>query len=98
MRKADGLSFILIDFYVPALTQRLNCIETSLQLSENMALFAVCRVYTYRCHQQRDPDRHQVLGAYHLYIDSTMWGTGQNLVASLLVYPFAYTFLLRQRL
>jgi hypothetical protein len=34
MRKVDVLSFILIDFYVLALTSRLNSIETLLQLSE----------------------------------------------------------------
>jgi hypothetical protein len=34
MRKVDGLSLILIDFYVPELTSRLNSIETSLLLSE----------------------------------------------------------------
>jgi hypothetical protein len=42
MRKVDGLSFILIDFYVPALTPRLSIIETLLQLSEN----TVCSIYT----------------------------------------------------
>jgi hypothetical protein len=34
MRKVDGLSLSFIDFYVPALTLRLNNTETSLQLSE----------------------------------------------------------------
>jgi hypothetical protein len=47
VRKVDGLSPIFIDFYVPALTPRLNSIETSLHLSENITLFAVCRIYTY---------------------------------------------------
>jgi hypothetical protein len=46
MRKVDGLSFILIDFYVLALRPRLQVTETSLQLSENVCLFAVCRIYT----------------------------------------------------
>jgi hypothetical protein len=46
MIKVDGLSLIFIDFYVPALTPRLNTSENSLQLSENITLFAVCRVYT----------------------------------------------------
>jgi hypothetical protein len=41
MRKVDGLSLIFIDFYVPALTTRLNRTDTSLQLSENITLFAV---------------------------------------------------------
>jgi hypothetical protein len=45
MRKVDGLSFIFIDFYVPALTLRVSSTETSLQLSENMTLFAGCRIY-----------------------------------------------------
>jgi hypothetical protein len=34
MSKVDALSLIIIDFYVPALTPRLNSTETSLQLSE----------------------------------------------------------------
>jgi hypothetical protein len=46
MRKSDDPSLIFINFYVPALTQSLNNTETSLQLSENITLFAVCRIYT----------------------------------------------------
>jgi hypothetical protein len=42
IRKVDGLSLIFIDFYVPAVTPRLNSTEASLQLSENITLFAVC--------------------------------------------------------
>jgi hypothetical protein len=38
MTKLDGLSLIFIDFYVPALTPRLNSTEASLQLSENITL------------------------------------------------------------
>jgi hypothetical protein len=45
MRKVDGFNIIFIYFYVPALTPRLNSTETSLQLSENITLFAVCRIY-----------------------------------------------------
>jgi hypothetical protein len=45
MRKIDGPSLIFIDFYVSALTPRLNITEISLQLSENITLFAVCRIY-----------------------------------------------------
>jgi hypothetical protein len=40
MRKVGGISFILIDFYVSALTPRFNTTETSLQLSENIHFFA----------------------------------------------------------
>jgi hypothetical protein len=40
MRKLEDVS-LLIDFYVLALTSRLNSTETSLQLSENITLFAV---------------------------------------------------------
>jgi hypothetical protein len=36
MRNVDGLSLIFIDFYIAALTPRLNSTETSLQLSENV--------------------------------------------------------------
>jgi hypothetical protein len=46
MSKVDGLSLVFIDFYVPALTPRLNSTETSLQLSENITIFAFCRIYT----------------------------------------------------
>jgi hypothetical protein len=46
MREVDGLSFILIDFYAPALTPRLNSSDRSLQLSENIIFFGVCRIYT----------------------------------------------------
>jgi hypothetical protein len=45
MRKLHGLSLVSIDFYVPVLTQCLNSTETSLQLSEDIILFAVCRIY-----------------------------------------------------
>jgi hypothetical protein len=33
VRKLDGLSIIIIDFYVAAFTPRLNSTETSLQLT-----------------------------------------------------------------
>jgi hypothetical protein len=46
MKKVNGLSFIFTDFYGSAITPRLNSTETSLQLSENIILFAVCRIYT----------------------------------------------------
>jgi hypothetical protein len=46
LRKVDGLSLIFNDLYVPALTPRLKSTETSLQLSENITLFAVCCIYT----------------------------------------------------
>jgi hypothetical protein len=46
MGKVDGLSHIFIDFYVPALTPHLNSNDILLQLSENIALFVVCRIYT----------------------------------------------------
>jgi hypothetical protein len=45
MRKADGLSLIFIDFHIPVLTPCLNSTETLLQLSENITLFAVSRIY-----------------------------------------------------
>jgi hypothetical protein len=46
IRKVNGLSLIFIDFYIQALIPRLNNTETSLQLSENITPFAVCRIYT----------------------------------------------------
>jgi hypothetical protein len=57
MRKVDGLSLIIIYFYVPALILHLSGIENLLHISENIALFAVTYIYIYRCHQQRDLDR-----------------------------------------
>jgi hypothetical protein len=45
MRKEVCLSFILIEFYVQALTPRLNRTDISLQLSEYLTAFAVCRIY-----------------------------------------------------
>jgi hypothetical protein len=41
MRKADELSLIFFDFYVPVLTPCLYSTETLLQLSENIPVFAV---------------------------------------------------------
>jgi hypothetical protein len=46
MREVDCLSFVFIDFYVPALTPHLNCIKTALQLSENIPLLVLCRIQT----------------------------------------------------
>jgi hypothetical protein len=40
MREVDCLSLVFIDFHVPALTPRLDCIKTALQLSEKIALLA----------------------------------------------------------
>jgi hypothetical protein len=46
-RKVDGLSLIFIYVYVPVLIRSLKSTETSLQLSENIPFFAVCRKYIY---------------------------------------------------
>jgi hypothetical protein len=46
MRKVDDLRVFLIDFNVPGFTPRPSSTETSLQLSENIILFAVCRTHT----------------------------------------------------
>jgi hypothetical protein len=46
MRKVDGLNLIFIEFFVPVLTPSLKSTEISLQLSENITFFAVCRIYT----------------------------------------------------
>jgi hypothetical protein len=37
---------MLIDSYVPLFTSRLHYSEAASQLSENIAIFAVCRIYT----------------------------------------------------
>jgi hypothetical protein len=51
-------------------------------------------LHTCRCHQQRDLDKHQVLGAYHLYIYiyCTMWATRWNLVYPCLYIPLCWQF------
>jgi hypothetical protein len=41
-----GPNFIFIDFIVPALGPRLNWIQTALQLSENITLFAIRGIHT----------------------------------------------------
>jgi hypothetical protein len=46
MRKVDGLRLIFIDFCVPALPPHLNSTEPSLQLSANITVFAISRIYT----------------------------------------------------
>jgi hypothetical protein len=46
MRNVDVLRLIFMDIYVPALTSRFSSIETSLQLSENINLFAVFCINT----------------------------------------------------
>jgi hypothetical protein len=72
MRKV--VSLILIDFYVPGLTPRFNSTEASLQLSENIPLFAVCRIYTTAL------VRHQVFGTYHyIYVTVQCGGQGGTL-------------------
>jgi hypothetical protein len=63
---------IFNDFHVPAFTPHLNSSGTSLQLSENIPLFAVCRMYTGVISKEAI-----------IYIYCTVWGTGRNLVAPL---------------
>jgi hypothetical protein len=46
VRKVSVLSLIFIYFYILALIQRLSNNETSLQLSENITFFTICRMYT----------------------------------------------------
>jgi hypothetical protein len=46
MREVDRLCLLFIDFYVPVLTPRLDCIKTALQLSENISLLAFCGIET----------------------------------------------------
>jgi hypothetical protein len=44
MRKVDGLSLILIDFYVQC-SHHVSIAQTLLQFSENITLFVVCHIY-----------------------------------------------------
>jgi hypothetical protein len=50
MREVGGPRFILIGFNVPALSLCLECIETALQLSENITLFEIGSIH--KCHRQ----------------------------------------------
>jgi hypothetical protein len=88
MRKVDGPSLIFIDFYVSALTPRLNSTETSLQLSDNITLFEVCRIYTVFTNQETLRDTRCLGRIIYIYI-YTLYnvGAGRNLVALLLIYP-----------
>jgi hypothetical protein len=76
------MAWVFIDFHVPALTLHLNITETSLQLSENITHFAVCRIYTA---DHSPPTSAEIknggaihplpmFGAYHLCIYCTLWG------------------------
>jgi hypothetical protein len=88
--RIDGLSFNVLDFYVPLLTPHLSCTETSLQLSENISFFASCRIYTGVNHKETYIIQ-QVFGRYHLHILCTVWGTRRNLV-TLRLYFFWRTY------
>jgi hypothetical protein len=46
MREVDDLHFIFINFNVLALAQFLNRIQTALQLSENITIFAIHDMHT----------------------------------------------------
>jgi hypothetical protein len=43
--EVDGLSLILVNFYVTTLTPRLYCSDAALELPENITLFEVCCIY-----------------------------------------------------
>jgi hypothetical protein len=43
-REVDPLSFIFINFDIPALTPGLHCSETALEFSNNKTLLAICRI------------------------------------------------------
>jgi hypothetical protein len=44
MREVHRQGVLFIDFYVPVLTPHLDCIKPALQLSENTAFLAFCRI------------------------------------------------------
>jgi hypothetical protein len=69
MRKVNGLSLVFIDFYVLALTPRLNSTENQLQLSENIIFFEVCRIYEHTGVISKETERHRCLGhIIYIYI------------------------------
>jgi hypothetical protein len=44
MGEVDGLSFLFVNLNVAALTPRLHCGETVLELSKDMTLFAISAI------------------------------------------------------
>jgi hypothetical protein len=71
-----GVGFLIVictAFRGTALKPRLINTVTSLHLPENTAFWG--RAHIYRYHQQRDLDRHYVLGAYNLYVYTYNFGS-----------------------
>jgi hypothetical protein len=87
MRKVNFVTLVFIFFYISALTPRLNRTDSLLQLSENINIFAVCRICTGATKEETYIDT-RCLGLI-IYIHDTVWGTGRNLVAPLPVYSLA---------
>jgi hypothetical protein len=95
MGKADCLSLIFINLYVPALTLHLNSIETSLRFSEKITFFAVCRIYTGVISKKTQIDT--MCGGI-IYIYTVQCGEQDGTLWLPIVYPLACTFHLRPRL
>jgi hypothetical protein len=72
MRNIHGLSLIFITFDVPALTPVLNNSENSLQLSEDVILLSVCRIYNDVLRKETYKDTRCLRQI--IYIHCTMWG------------------------
>jgi hypothetical protein len=101
MRKVDGLSLIFIDFYVPALTPRLNSTETSLQPSENINVFAICRIYTDAISKETYIDTRCSGLIIYIYIYTVQCGRQDGTLWHLCLYiPWRryFTFHLRTKL
>jgi hypothetical protein len=58
-------------------------------VSFTAAIFAVCRIYTGVVSKETYIDTMCFGPIIYTYIHCTLWGTGCNLVAPLLVYPLA---------
>jgi hypothetical protein len=97
MGETDSQSLIFTDFNILALTSWLQWWQAMLELSGNITLFAVSGVYTCVPHKEGQV-MYLVSGEHHLYTNYTIWGTGWNPAAPLLVFLLEWTFCLQPRL
>jgi hypothetical protein len=82
--KVDGLSLILIDFYVPALTPRLISTETSLHLSENISLSVLQSQKSKLCYDRLSVGQSVFMSSTHLGLTTRFYYC--QTVASLLMW------------
>jgi hypothetical protein len=85
VRTLDCLSLIFITFMFQGLRHVPIALRPRCKLSENISLFAACRMYT-DVSKETQEDTRCLRRIIYVYT-CTIWGTGRKLVAHLLVYP-----------